>query len=54
MRTDRGETDDVAIRANAGRDACTELDENTRCISVGICDAQRLIDFKVMHIAEPV
>ena len=36
------------------RNARAELDEDTWCIVVGICDAQRLIDLKIMHIAEPV
>ena len=54
MWTRRGETNDVAVRAGAGRNARAELDQDTRRVSVGICDAQRVINFEVMHIPEPV
>ena len=46
MRADGGEANDIAVRANARWNARAELDEDTRCIGVGIGDGQWLIDFK--------
>ena len=54
VRTDRGETNDVAVGAGPGWNALAELDENPGCIVVRIRDIQRLIDLEVMDIAESV
>ena len=54
MRADGGETDDIAIRARAGRHAHAELDQNTWSVGIRICDIEWLIDFEIMHVAEPI
>jgi hypothetical protein len=43
----RGESDDIAIGADAGRHALAEFQKNAGSILVGISDLERLVDLQV-------
>ena len=54
VRAGRGKADHITIRPRAGGHPRAKLDQHTRGVLVGIGDIQRLVDFKVVEIAEPV